>query len=187
MGVVAGLWATGGEVLTLLAGEKYADAAPVIPFVIAAFCIDGGSPFFCAGMYLRKKNRLLVPFVVAAAILNVILNVILIPVLGIVGSALATLISYTVMCAAAWTVGARYLPLRFPFFDLFKFATLAAVMYAAVVNVHATNGVVDLAAKVLVGMVVYALLVVAFDKTCREWAVTAVSAGRARMARGGAR
>ncbi|HZZ92455.1 MAG TPA: oligosaccharide flippase family protein [Usitatibacter sp.] len=173
--VLAGMTAVGGDILTLLASDRYSTSRAVIPLVVAALCIDGGAPFFSAGMYLQKRNHLIVPFVVIAAIGNIALNLVLVPRMGILGSAAATLASYVFLTAAAWRIGGRFLPLRFPFADLLKFAVLAVAMYGIVMQVSLGSRWLDVGAKIVVGVVAYGLLVLAFDRPARELAMRAAA------------
>ena len=184
--VVAGMIAVGGSILTSLASDKYAEANAVIPFVIIGMAIDGGLPYFSAGMYIHRKNRRIIPWVVAMAVINIVLNLVLVPRWGIVGSAFATLVSYIVLTACAWLIGRNYMKIRFPFGDLAKFSVLAFAMYEVVVHVSVPGRFLDIAVKVLVGVVVYALLVLAFDATARTAFTQVRRALAARFARGGA-
>jgi O-antigen/teichoic acid export membrane protein len=165
--VVAGMTAVGGDILTLLASDKYLAGAVVIPYVVAGMLIDGVIPIIGAGIYIHKNNRMLIPCVIFAAVLNIALNVILIPHLGIVASALATLICYFVLAALAWHLGARHFKLSFPAWDLFKFSTLALVMYLVVTQIHASHVFVELVLRIIAGVLVYAALVLALDREAR--------------------
>lgn len=185
--VVAGMTAVGGSFLTMLASDKYAPAAAVIPFVILAMCIDGGTPFFSAGMYIHKKNKMIVPYVVAAAVANIGLNIMLIPHLGILGAGVSTLACYVMLTIASWRIGSRYMRIRFPFADLAKYSAMAAVMYFVVMQVSLPVRMLDIAAKVACGVAVYSALVLAFDRPVRDWLAGFLAARhKARVASGGA-
>jgi O-antigen/teichoic acid export membrane protein len=182
LAVVAGMAAVGGSVLTLLASDRYAGAVAVIPLVVAAMCIDGGAPFFSAGIYLQKRNHVMVPFVVVAAVANVGADLLLVPRFGIVGAAAATLGSYVFLTAASWHVGRRLLAIRFPFADLLRFATLAAIMYAAVTQISLEVRWLELVARIAAGVVAYTALVLAFDRASRAMAGEALRRFSARRA-----
>jgi O-antigen/teichoic acid export membrane protein len=166
--VVAGMTAVGADILTLLASDKYLAGAVVIPYVVAGMLIDGVIPIIGAGIYIHKNNRLLIPCVIFAALLNIVLNVIFIPHMGILAAALATLICYFVLAALAWYLGARHFKLRFPAWDLCKFGALAVVMYLVVTQIHAAHVFVELILRIVAGVVVYASLVLALDSEARH-------------------
>ncbi len=83
------------EIITLLFGVKFLPAAPVLTIYIWA----GVGTFLgvASSQYLVTENLTKVSFMrtFIGLILNVVLNLIFIPIWGITGSALATLISYT--------------------------------------------------------------------------------------------
>lgn len=173
--VVAGMTAVGSDILILLASDKYLAGAVVIPYVVAGMLIDGVIPIIAAGIYIHKNNRLLIPCVIFAAILNILLNVIFIPYIGILAAAIATLICYAVLAALAWHLGARHFKLRFPIGDLCKFGALAIVMYWVVTQIHASHVFLELVLRIAAGVVVYGALVLALDKEARDAAKLVMS------------
>ena len=88
------------EIIYILYGSEFAPAAPVLTIYIWA-----GVAVFLAvasSQYLVNENltKLLFLRTLVGMIINVSLNLILIPVYGIVGSAIATLVSYTAVTFA---------------------------------------------------------------------------------------
>ncbi|NNL22100.1 MAG: flippase, partial [Ignavibacteriaceae bacterium] len=83
------------EIIFIIFGPEFSPAAPVLTIYIWA-----GVAIFLAvasSQYLVNENltKLLLLRTLIGMVLNVILNFILIPIYGIVGSAIATLVSYT--------------------------------------------------------------------------------------------
>ncbi|RCK72900.1 MAG: Polysaccharide biosynthesis protein [Ignavibacteriae bacterium] len=66
----------------------------IVPIILTAYLFNGLSLIFSAGIYIEKKTYYLPITTITSAILNVILNFILIPLIGITGAALSTLFSY---------------------------------------------------------------------------------------------
>jgi O-antigen/teichoic acid export membrane protein len=165
--VLAGMSATGADILALLASEKYAQGAVIIPYVVAGMLINELIPILGAGIFLHKKNRLLIPCVMFCAALNIGLNIWLIPSLGIMAAAIATLICYIVLASLAWWIGASRFSVRFPYADFCKFAILAGVMYFVVTQIKISNILAELLLRMITGVVVYALLVIALDRDAR--------------------
>jgi O-antigen/teichoic acid export membrane protein/peptidoglycan/xylan/chitin deacetylase (PgdA/CDA1 family) len=166
--VLAGMTAVGTDVLTLLASEKYVAGAIIIPYVVAGMLIDGAIPILGAGIYIHKTNRLLIPCMMFAAALNIGLNILLIPHWGIVAAAASTLICYFILAALAWHIGARQFRIKFPMLDLIKFGVLAAIMYLIVSRIQHPNTLIELVSRIVAGVVIYAVLVWAFDRDARN-------------------
>ena len=89
-------------IVSLLFGQEYLASAPVLTLYIwAGIPVSLG---VASGQYLVNENLTKISFyrTLVGMIVNVILNFILIPIYGIIGSALATLISYSI---ATFSIG----------------------------------------------------------------------------------
>ena len=90
------------EILTVFAGPDYSDAVDVIPPLSASVFFI----FFYSMMsnveYFYKKTKLVATASVLAALLNIALNIALIPVFGYKAAAWTTLISYMVLALMHW-------------------------------------------------------------------------------------
>jgi O-antigen/teichoic acid export membrane protein len=165
--VVAGLAAVGGDLLALLASEKYRHGAAVIPWVTAGMGIDAAVGIVGAGLFIHKRTVMLASLVAGCAALNVALNLVLVPKYGIMGAGIATFLSYAALTAAVQRASARVMPIAFPWRDTLKFLLVAAVMYAAVVELPVGHDPLSLAARIATGVLVYGLLILAVDERAR--------------------
>jgi O-antigen/teichoic acid export membrane protein len=96
VGLVMSLWAQ--EILDIVAPAFDAayEAAGLVAFGLVAY---GISSVVVAGISLARQTKWLVLYSVTAALLNIALNLALIPPLGQVGAAIATLVAYLLLCA----------------------------------------------------------------------------------------
>jgi O-antigen/teichoic acid export membrane protein len=178
--VVAGLTAVGEEILNVLASEKYREGHRLIFFLIAGLVVEGGTSIFGAGLYVFKQTKVLMWSVVASVVANIVLNVTLMPVFGIRGAAIATLLSYSLLAMMLYRFSARRLPIAFPMRDLLKFTAIAWVMYEVVVRVAVPAPGFGLALKIVVGIAVYGALVPTVDRSMREAALVLMARLRPR-------
>jgi O-antigen/teichoic acid export membrane protein len=99
------LWSK--EFLILFAAENYHAAAGVVPIIILGYFFQGVYFFAASPIFQFKKTKVL-PFLTgAAALLNISLNFLLIPRLGIYGAAYATLISFCFQSVLVYLVSRR--------------------------------------------------------------------------------
>jgi O-antigen/teichoic acid export membrane protein len=83
--------------------KDYLSGINIIPVVLAAYIFQGMYTNFIAGIYIKEHNKVL-PFVTGlGAAVNIITNLILIPIMGIMGAALATLFAYMAMAGALYS------------------------------------------------------------------------------------
>jgi O-antigen/teichoic acid export membrane protein len=82
-----------------------------------------------AGIYIQKKTHHLPLNTFIGALVNVIANCALIPFIGIMGAALATLLSYAAMAVSLYIVAQRFYPVKYEFGRIFKIAVAAVAVF----------------------------------------------------------
>lgn len=92
--IVIGFLMLSREVSYLLAGSEYQNGANLIPILTMAVYFTFMYQFLVNFEYFHKKTIFIAVGTVSAAILNIILNAIMIPLWGMYGAAIATAISY---------------------------------------------------------------------------------------------
>jgi O-antigen/teichoic acid export membrane protein len=121
------------EITDLLARQQWGDdalvAADVMMVVALAALLHGLYFMVVSTIFLRRRTRGLPLLTLLAGITNVIANVVLIPTIGIMGAAWATILGYGCLAAATWWYGARTYPIRL---DVPRLVVLGVGVVAAV-------------------------------------------------------
>jgi len=136
LGLLAiGIAALAPEVTQLLAvgrwGEEARIAADVMQLVALAFLAHGLYFMLVSVVFLQRRTAGLPLITLAAGAVNVVANVILIPRLGIMGAAWATLAGYLVLAGVTWWYARASYALRL---DLPRLGVLLAVVLALVLG-----------------------------------------------------
>lgn len=107
--MLVGLVAVGGDAFLLLSGPSKAESVPIFVLLCINFVISGLLGLCTSGLELYKRT--LTPFglTIGSALLNLILNLVLIPRFGVMGAVYATLASYLALNLARWFVAPRAL------------------------------------------------------------------------------
>jgi O-antigen/teichoic acid export membrane protein len=168
--VVAGITVVREEVLVLAASENYRAGAVVMPLLMAGMIIAGSGTMIAAGIFIHKQTRSLVAVVVGGAALSITLNLILIPRLGIFGAGLSSLLTVIAVTTLSYRISSRYLRIAVPWGAMLKFTALAAIMGVIVEAIEFPWVAATLAARVGAGVLLYAALVLAFDREARTTA-----------------
>lgn len=166
--IAAGMAAVAGDFIAIMASQVYRDGAVIVPWVIIAMMVDGAIIMLAAGLYIEKRSRVLMLTLGGTAFINIALNVILVPTIGIKGAAIATLVSYLFYAWIAWRFSSRYLQIRIPWRQCLRYSAFSLAMYWLVISVQVEGVWMSLIAKVLAGAVFYLLLVAAFDPDSRK-------------------
>ncbi len=135
--VVLGVFAP--EIVALISAPEYAGGAAVVP-VLAPALLLSGAYVFAPGLAIAKRSGLQATITIAGAVLNTVLNFLLIPSMGIVGAATATLISAIAVFAAYMAVSQRLYPVPHGWARLGLAAATAAAILAIGPQVELSPG-----------------------------------------------
>jgi O-antigen/teichoic acid export membrane protein len=119
-----GLTLVGTFLLDVLFPPAYQSAAPIIPIIALSIMFYGAGNILGVGFGIKRKVWSAITFTTLAALVNVGLNLILIPLYGSMGAALSTLIAYAALALIRYIVNRRIYPVPFEM-GIFLIATLA--------------------------------------------------------------
>jgi O-antigen/teichoic acid export membrane protein len=119
----------GGILLDGLFPLTYHSAANIIPIVALSVTFDAAYYVFMTGANVTRKTWLAPIFTTTAALVNVAVNLVLIPFLGAMGAALSTLVAFVVYAAMAYVVNRRIYPIRFEIGKFIIALLLGAALY----------------------------------------------------------
>ena len=114
----------------ILVGAAFRENAPAIIRLVALGAFFGGlkSFIFDQVFHLERKSLVQSYTLIPAAIMNIVLNLLLIPSYGVVGAAWATAMSYGLAAVLSGLCAQRYLKIHWPVVDLLWICIGAAVM-----------------------------------------------------------
>lgn len=97
------------DVLRIFATAKYWEAATIVPLLALAAIFDVANPTLGIGISLLRKSYLSPIIITIAALSNIILNIFLIPSMGMRGAAIATVVSYIVVSCLRYFISDKLL------------------------------------------------------------------------------
>jgi O-antigen/teichoic acid export membrane protein len=111
-------------------GPDFWGGLNIVPVVLLAYVFTGAYVNFVVGVTLAKKTKYLPYATGAGAVVNVVVNLLLIPRIGIMGAAIATLLSYVVMAIGIYFPSQRFYHVEYEWGRLFRllFAGCAIVL-----------------------------------------------------------
>jgi len=160
------------HLLNFLASDKYAPGTIIIPFIAFSFLLEGAMNFLAAGLYIEKNTKTLMFWGIVATVLNLGLNLLAIPVYGILGAAVVTIISYLV-----FVLGVTFRSFKFLSFAISARVPLIAtlmslIVYAILFKLDFGGDFVNLLIKGLAGSVLLLLGTILVDAKMREFLLT---------------
>ena len=106
---------------------------------------------FNAGLYLKKKTTVILLIMLTAVVVNIILNLILLPRFGIMGAAVATLIACVVSSALTINLSFKHIFVRVRIQHIAYYLFLSVLMYWIVQQVNVSGHFANLLTKIIVG------------------------------------
>lgn len=103
----------GRELLVLMTDDAFHNAYPVIPVIVLAYLIQGLFTLTSIGIGISKKAYYYPVLTFAAAAVNITMNFALVPRLGMMGAAWATVAGYAVMAVLGYRFANRHYPIPF--------------------------------------------------------------------------
>lgn len=128
------------ELVRLFAlNSDYNNAYMVVPIIILAYIFSATRNVASIGLLVKKKTTYIALLTLSMAILNIVLNIYLIPRYGFITAAYTTLFSYFVFHLVTELISRKYLDIKYETGKLLMLFALAIIVYLFAVNI--LNGV----------------------------------------------
>lgn len=114
-----------------LINQEYWAGIVVVPFILAAYLFDGIYINFHPAIYYSKKTWVISLTVGIAAVINICLNLILIPRMGMIAAGISSLFAYMFMALCTYLIVRKWLPVPYEGFKLLMIfvLTLAGIVF----------------------------------------------------------
>ena len=144
----------------MMIGDGLRDKALLVTPLISVGALFSGlnTYYFLQAFTLARKTRLLVVAMAVPAVANIILNIVLIPAMGLIGAAWASALSFALGLVVSWILGYRALPLPVPLWELARIGACTAAMIIALCLLPSWGGIAETVLKSVAGAVVYGTL-----------------------------
>lgn len=172
--VAAGILATAAacshDAVIVLASAKYAGAEQLIAVLLSGLLIYTMHIFLAAGLLIHKRSLLMAGILAAAALLNIATNCVLLPRMGLLGGAVAVLLSYAACIFGLWRASNRLLALRVHFRFLGGYAVAGLLAWLAAGAIALRPGLMGLAVRAAVASAAYVSVLLLVDGHVRAGA-----------------
>lgn len=166
--VVIGFIAVGKDFLAIMASSKYIDAFSIMPYIIIGYGIYALLPILNAGLFIQKKTYIFMIMRIIATVLNLGLNILLIPKYGILGAAQATLISYIFYTVVITYFSFRELSFRIDYSRILLYSCMSVLMFLIIKDIDLGSHLTNLISKIGTGVLVYSFAILLFDREIKN-------------------
>jgi len=156
------------DALLLLASPKYLGADRLIPYLVGGLLIYTTHVFLCAGFLIRKKTGTMALALVCSTALNVVLNCLLLPRMGLQGAAVALLATHIVTILLLWLASSRILRIGVRAGALAKYGAAGLAGWAIASRIALPSHLFNAVSRCAVGVSVYAGALLLLDSRVRS-------------------
>ena len=118
------------EIISFFLSDTYFASWKMVYILAFSYFLAGFNNLILTGINIQKKNRIVGIFWFFAAVLNIILNYLFIPVFKVPGAAFATLISYLLMTVCYLIYSGKFLKIRYEYTRLLMITSFSAALYS---------------------------------------------------------
>lgn len=153
--ILVGLSLFGREILLLLTTKTFSQGFVVVPLLVLAAILASIGQYFTYGIQIAKKSHYTLFLNCVALAINVALNYFLIPWLGIIGAALATVLSFVFLTVVGMRLSQKLYHVPYKWLNI-----VAAGLLAVAISNSVTLVSFDVTWQAVVAKAVMAMIVV---------------------------
>ena len=149
-------------------GSRYYEGLRIVPFILMGYFFQG--IFYTLSLWykLTDKTSYGAKLALLGAVVTIGLNVLFIPVLGYMASALAFLIASVVMTVVSYVLGQKHFPVKYNLKRIVLYFCVALVLYVVGVNIHIPNLILHYIVRTIVIIIFLAFVVVKEKKELKR-------------------
>lgn len=145
---------TGKELIEIFSSSpEYYPAYTVVPLINLSYVFFGISMVTSLGMYLTGNTKAVAYINLIAALLNIGLNFILIPKMGMMGAAINTLIAFIFLVFFTYKISNKYYKIEFEIGKILLILGLSILIYFIGLPLNNLNIYLSLSLKVLISLI----------------------------------
>lgn len=147
-------------IISILTTPQYYGGQLIFPFVSIGAFFMGLYSLSYTGLIIHEKTRSIAKIITISAILNILLNLVLIPYYGFIGAGISTMIAYFVAFVIADTTSSKYLKWRPVTKSVIRIFFASAMMGIIVYGISTlvVISLLNLIVEILIGGIVYFLV-----------------------------
>jgi O-antigen/teichoic acid export membrane protein len=170
VGLIATMILLKHDLLVVLASSKFRAADSLLPSLLIGVLFYALVTLVNPGLLIFKKTRIMARLIVYSAILNVVMNIILLPRIGLQGAAIATLVSYLFFFLLTMHASFKLLPFAIEGAAIVRYVLAAGLTVAILYRVDLGNAFLNVGTKGLLGLLIYLAILFVIDSRVRRMA-----------------
>lgn len=164
---MVGLFVLKEQIITLVSGPKYLMGSSTIVFLLFFPLLSAVSSIYSQISLLNGKTKLIAFVYIVSTILNIGLNILLIPFYGINGAAIATVISYFFLFLVFYFISRGKFSWNFSFLRITRIISASFLMGFILMLINPQTAITKIA-TIIVGIIIYPIFLFLFNVFVKE-------------------
>lgn len=162
-GMAFGMAGISGPFIPLFYGVGYEDSISVLLFLLPSMIFVGWANIIRTQYLLpRRMDKVFCISVIAGAVVNVISNLVLIPLMGAVGSGISTTLAELSVCSYQSYIVFKSMNLKNAIKNTLPFVFCGLIMYYSISFIFVYDYIITVITRIIVGSLLYLLLSIYF-------------------------
>jgi O-antigen/teichoic acid export membrane protein len=170
IGLIATMILLKHDLLVVLASSKFRAADSLLPSLLIGVLFYALVTLVNPGLLIFKKTQTMARLIIYSAILNVVMNIVLLPRIGLQGAAIATLVSYLFFFLLTMHASFKLLPFAIEGAAILRYVLAAGLTVAILFKMDLGNAFLNVGTKGLLGLLIYLAILFLIDPRVRELA-----------------
>ena len=146
-------------IIHVVSPASYAPASRIVPLIAFGYALNGLDLLMTTGMGMAKRTTPMAWVAAGAAAVNVGINIVLIPVWGMMGAAVTTVVANLIMVGGEWYYSQKVYPIAYDWSRILRTIAIGAGIVAIAVYLTPGSGLAGVAAAAAAWIAFVALLV----------------------------
>jgi O-antigen/teichoic acid export membrane protein len=156
------------ELISIISTEEFLPAAWVMPWIVYGFTLLLSTYVLNTGISLSGRTEFMAWTMAITVLVNVGLNLLVIPAFGMRGAAISTFVAYAVMAVGMTVFSQRLHPIAYDWRRLVRLAVVAAALTFLGLSLEGVGGAPGIVLRMLVWLAFPAFVVSPMFMTARE-------------------
>jgi len=127
------------DIIMIISSDKYWDSAGIIPFVVLSYVVYSLEDHVSTGSWLKKRTGGIGVVVLVSGAVNIGLNFVLIPLFGMYGAVLSTLLSFLMRNVGLYYLSNQLYPIPFEWGRLSTMFLVGILLYVISTQIASSN------------------------------------------------
>ena len=164
--IIFGLLAVSNKFIVIYMGNEFEKTSILLKILVSSLLFTPFSSMIRMQILIPKsKDKEYIIATISGAVVNLILNLIMIPLINSIGACISTIISHIVVLIMQYCFSKKDIVLKKIVRDIGRFFITSVIMFVAIImidKVNIENQIVALAIEISIGIIIYGLLNIKF-------------------------